>query len=86
MPDLRKPWLELGVNMTDITTRALGYVWIKGTLQRPFYSAREIRRGKDKGKMMVEYRHSATKTKKEIFDKSSLRWLPEYPMPKPKEG
>lgn len=34
---------------------ALGFFWL-GIQTRPFYSVREIRRGKDKGKLEVEYR------------------------------
>jgi hypothetical protein len=71
-------------NMTDITTKALGYCWVKGQ-RRPFYKARPIRRGKDKGKMMVEYRHSVFKTKHVPVDESSLRWLEDHPMPTPDE-
>lgn len=69
----------------DIGKEALGYVWI-GIQRRPFYSARPIRRGKNKGKIMVEYRHSVTKTKHVPVDESSIRWLKDHPMPTPDEN
>jgi hypothetical protein len=68
----------------DLSTPALGYVWI-GIQRRPFYSARPIRRGKDKGKVMVEYRHSVTKTKHVPVEESSLRWFKDHPIPTPDE-
>lgn len=53
---------------------ALGFVWID-VRRRPIYSAREIQRGKNKGKLEVEYRHSASRYKKKIVDKSEVRWF-----------
>ena len=59
--------------MIDFTKGpALGYVFV-GHQRRPFYSCREIRRGKNKGKLEVEYRLSATKYRKLVTTEDQLR-------------
>jgi len=46
-------------------------VWINGF--RPIYSKREIRRGKNKGRLEITYRANGNKFRKKIIDPSDLR-------------
>ena len=68
--------------MIGLHREALGYVWI-GIQRRPYYTIREIRRGRNKGKFMVEYRHSATRFRKTIVAEDKLRPIENHPMPQP---
>jgi hypothetical protein len=72
------------MTLIDIHREALGYACI-GVQRRPYYSIREIRRGRNKGKFEIEYRHSATRFKKVIVAEDRLRPIEEYPMPQPKD-
>ena len=60
--------------MNNEKREALGYVFV-GVSQRPFYSCREIRRGRNKGRYMCEYRKSATRFKKGIFNRKDLKFF-----------
>lgn len=50
---------------------ALGMVWINIQI-RPFYSIREISRGKDRGKLEIEYQKSAGYFKKIIVRQDDI--------------
>ena len=46
--------------------------WIRGGF-RPIYSKRELRRGKNKGKLEVIYRANGNRMRKKLISKSDLR-------------
>ncbi len=55
-----------------------GMAWISGR-QKPFYSPRVIKKGKNKGRIEVEYLRSHSVYKKTIINRSSItRTFPPY--------